>query len=461
VSFVVSVLLARLLDPAVYGTIALVTIFTTIMQVFIDSGLGTALIQKKDADDVDFSTVFYFNLLMCVALYGIMFAAAPLIAAFYDIPELKPLVRVLSLTLLLSGVKNVQQAYVSRRMQFKRFFFSTIGATIVSAVVGIAMAYLGYGVWALVAQSLMSNLVSTVILWITVGWRPKRCFSVERLKGLFSYGWKLLVSGLLNTVYNDIRQLIIGKLYSSSDLAYYNKGHQFPQLIVSNVNASIDSILLPVMSAEQNDRERVKAMTRRAIKISTYIMMPMMVGLAVCAEPFIRLLLTEKWLPAVFFLRIFCITMAFYPIHTANLNAIKAMGRSDLFLKLEVIKKIYGIAVLLATMWISVEAMAYSLLVTTVLSSFVNAFPNKKLLNYSYFEQIKDMLPTILLSTFMGGIVFCLNFLPIGDVLVLILQIIVGIIVYAFGSVLFKLDSFTYLFSVLKGYLQKKVNSKE
>lgn len=456
VSFIVSIILARLLDPTVYGTIALVTIFTTIMQVFIDSGLGTALVQKKNADDTDFSTVFYFNLVMCLALYGVMFLVAPLIAGFYEIPELTPIVRVLSLTLVISGVRGIQQSYISRKMLFKRTFFSTIGATAVSAVVGIVMAYSGFGVWALVAQTLTSNLASTVILWITVKWRPIWAFSFSRLKSLFAYGWKLLVSSLLNTIYNDLRQLVIGKLYSSADLAYYNKGHQFPQLIVTNINTSIDSVLLPTMSKEQDNRERVKDMTRRAIKISTFVMAPMMIGLAVCAEPFIRLLLTEKWLPAVFFLRVFCFTMAFYPIHTANLNAIKAMGRSDLFLKLEVIKKIIGMVALLATMWISVEAMAYSLLATTLLSSFVNAFPNKKLLGYSYWEQVCDMLPAIFLAVGMGAIVFCVTLLPLNDFIMLLIQVPLGVLIYVGGSWLFKMESFIYILAVVKSYLKRK-----
>ena len=456
VSFIVSIILARLLDPAVYGTIALVTVFTTIMNVFVDSGLGTALIQKKNADDTDFSTVFYFNLAMCTALYGLMFLASPLIAHFYERPELTAIIRVLSLSLVLSGIKSIQQSYISRHMLFKRFFFSTIGATVLSAVVGIVMAYRGFGVWALVAQTLTSNAVSTIILWGTVKWRPKLLFSWSRLKGLFSFGWKILVSSLLNTIYNDLRQLIIGKLYTTEDLAFYNKGHQFPQLVVANINTSIDSVLLPAMSEQQDNRERVKAMTRRAIKISSYIMMPMMMGLAVCAEPFIRLLLTEKWLPCVFFLRIFCFTMAFYPIHTANLNAIKAMGRSDMFLKLEIIKKIYGLAALFATMWISVEAMAYSLLVTTIISQIVNSFPNKKLLNYSYFEQIRDMLPTILISVIMGAVAFCVTLLSLGDFVTLIIQIPVGVIVYIACSAITKNESFLYILSVVKGYLKKK-----
>ena len=336
VTFIVSIVLARLLDPTVYGTVALVTIFTTIMQVFVDSGMGNALIQKKDADDLDFSSVFYFNMAMCSVLYLIMFFAAPFIASFYRMPELTAIVRVLSFVVVISGVKNVQQAYVSRHLMFKRFFFSTLGGTIGAAVIGIAMAYLGFGVWALVVQMLFNAAVDTTILWITVKWRPKKMFSFQRLKSLFSYGWKLLASSLIDTVYNDLRQLIIGKKYSSGDLAYYNQGKKFPQLIVTNINTSIDSVLLPTMSKAQDDMAAVRSMTRRAIKTSTFLMMPAMIGLAVCAEPLVQLILTEKWLPCVLFLRIFCITYAFYPIHTANLNAIKAMGRSDLFLKLEI-----------------------------------------------------------------------------------------------------------------------------
>ena len=266
VTFIVSIVLARLLDPSVYGTVALVTVFTTIMQVFVDSGLGNALIQKKDADDLDFSSVFWFNLAMCSFLYILMFVSAPLIAAFYKAPELTPLVRALSLILIISGVKNVQQAFVSRNMMFKRFFFATLGGTLGAAVIGIAMAYLGYGVWALICQMLFNALVDTIILWITVKWRPQRKFSLARLKVLFSYGWKLLVSHLIDTVYNELRQLIIGKIYSKSDLAQYNRGKQFPHVIVTNINTSIDSVLFPTLSKAQDDPSVVKNMTRRLLE---------------------------------------------------------------------------------------------------------------------------------------------------------------------------------------------------
>lgn len=453
VSFIVSIVLARLIEPEAYGTIALVTVFTTILQVFVDSGMGNALIQKKETDDLDFSTVFFFNLFVCSILYLLIFIAAPWIALFYEQPELTSVIRVLCLTIVIAGLRNVQQAYVSKTMQFKRFFYSTLGGTIIGAIVGILMAYMGGGVWALVAQQILNTAVGTLILWITVRWRPKKMFSFQRLKGLFSFGWKLLAASLIDRVYNELRSLIIGKMYSSADLAYYNRGNQFPNVIVTNINTSIDSVLLPTMSAEQDHRDRVRAMTRRAIKTSTYIMMPLMMGLAICAEPVVRLILTETWLPCVPYLRIFCFTYAFYPIHTANLNAIKAMGRSDMFLKLEVIKKIIGLIALVSTMWFGVIWMAYSLLFTTLISSIVNAFPNRKLLGYSYFNQLKDMIPQICLSCVMGVVVYGIHFLDLRDIVTLIIQVVVGAVIYISGSKLLKLDSFEYIWKTARGFL--------
>ena len=452
VSFVVSIVLARLLEPSVYGTVALVTVFTTILQVFIDSGLGTALIQKKNADDLDYSSVFYFNFVVCIILYLGMFIAAPYIAKFYGNMSLIPVIRVISLTLIISGVKNIQQAYVSSNMLFKRFFFSTIGGTIVSAFVGIFMAYIGMGVWALVAQQLSNAMIDTMILWITVKWRPKAVFSWERLKSLFAYGWKLLVAELLDTVYNNLRNLVIGKMYSSADLAFYNQGDKFPKIIVTNINTSIDSVLLPTMSSEQDNKARVKEMTRRAIKTSTYIMAPLMMGLAFCAKTVVELVLTQKWLPCVPFLQIFCITYMFYPVHTANLNAIKAMGRSDIFLKLEIIKKIVGMSLLLSTMWFGVMAMAYSLLVSCVLSQIINSWPNKQLLGYGYLEQLRDLIPGVILAVIMGICVYFIGYINLPNIIVLIIQVIVGATIYIVMSIVFRLESFLYLWNMVKTY---------
>lgn len=456
VTFIVSIVLARLLTPEDYGTIALVTVFTTILQVFVDSGLGTALIQKKDADDLDFSSVFYFNFFVCTVLYIGMFLAAPIIAGFYGDSSLIPIIRVISLTIVISGVKGIQQSYVSRNMLFKRFFFATLGGTIFSAFLGIGLAYIGFGVWAIVAQQLSNTAIDTLILWITVKWRPKKMFSWNRLKGLLSFGWKLLVSSLLDTVYNNLRNLIIGKFYSSADLAYYNQGDKFPKIIVTNINNSIDSVLLPTLANEQDNKERVKNMTRRAIKTSTYIMAPLMMGLAFCATPIVQLILTDKWIPCVPYLQIFCITYMFWPIHTANLNAINAMGRSDYFLKLEIAKKIIGMVLLLLTMRMSVMIMAYSLLVSTLTSMIINSWPNRKLLGYSFKEQIIDILPGILLALVMGIVISFIRLLKLSSILTLLIQIMIGAAVYIGASYIFKIESFEYLLGIVKGFVRKR-----
>lgn len=456
VSVVVSFVLARMLDPSVYGLVAKVTIITSIMLVFVDSGMANSLIQKKDPDDLDFSSVFFFNVAFCLVLYVGLFFAAPLIAEYNGQPELTAIVRVLGLTVVVAGVKNVQQAYVSKTMQFKRFFFATLGGTAVSAAVGIAMAYKGFGVWALVAQQLSNVTINTCVLWLTVGWRPKAMFSLKRLRALLGYGWKLLASGLLDTVYNKLREIFIAVFYTDTDLAFYNRGNALPNLIVENINSSIDSVLLPVLSAEQDHAEQVREMTRRAIKVSSYIIMPLMMGLAVCAEPFVRFFLTEKWLPCVPYLRIFCFTYSFYPLHTANLNAIKAMGRSDLFLILEIFKKAVGITALLLTMRLGVYPMALSLLATSVLSQIINAWPNSRLLNYSYLRQLADLLPTILLAAAMGACVYPVSLLGLSDIVTLVIQVPLGVLVYVLGSKLLRIDSFEYLMSIVKKLVRRE-----
>lgn len=460
IQFIVSLVLARLLMPEAFGTISLMMVFINILSVFIDSGMGSALIQKKDADDLDFSTVFYFNLFMCSFMYLILFLCAPLIAEFYNNSELTLLVRVIGISLLFSGVKSIQQAYVFKNMLFKNFFFSTLIGTVISAVVGITVAYKGYGVWALIFQNLTNNVIDMIIIWCLVKWRPKWMFSFERLKGLFSYGWKLLASALLDTGYNQLRALIIGKVYSTADLAYYTKANNFPSIIITNVNSSIDSVLLPSMSSVQDSVESVKGMTRRAMKTSIYVMAPLLMGLAACGQSVISILLTDKWLPSYPFMVIFCITYMFYPVHTANLNAIKALGRSDLFLKLEIIKKVVGITAILITFKISVMAMAYSLLVTSVLSQIINSWPNKKLMNYSYIEQLKDILPGLLLAAFMGGCVYCVNFLHLNNWLTLIIQVPLGAIIYIGLSALLKLESFTYVLDMTRPIINKIFDKK-
>ena len=450
VTFVVSIILARILSPEYYGTIALVTVFTTILQVFVDSGLGTALIQKKDADDLDFSSVFFFNMFMCVVLYIVMYIASPYIAAFYNDKGLTPIIRFISLTIIISGVKGIQQAYVSRNMLFKRFFFSTIGGTIASAIIGIILAYRGYGVWALAIQQVSNTAIDTLILWLTVKWKPKFMFSFQRLKRLLRFGWKLLVSALLDTIYGNLRNLIIGKKYTSADLAYFDQGDKLPKAIVTNINVSIDSVLLPTMSKMQDKTEAVRTLTRRAIRISVYIVAPLMIGFACCADSLVRLVLTDKWLPCVPFIRILSVSYLFWPIHTANLNAIKAVGRSDIFLKLEVIKKAVALALLLSTMWFGVKIMAYGLIVECLLGLIVNTWPNKKLLHYGYIDQMRDIAPSVLLSMAMGVAVYCVGLISMPEIVKVVAQITLGIVIYVAGSGIFRMKEFEYLIKKLR-----------
>lgn len=455
ITTVVSVVLARILMPEDYGIITLVTIFITICDVFVSSGFGQALIQAKDADDTDFSSVFYASLVISAVLYAIVFFIASPIAAFYGNELLAPVLRVMGLRIPIAAINSIQQAYVARRLQFRKFFFATLAGSIVSGAVGIFMAYKGYGVWALVGQYLTNAVMNTVVLWIIVKWRPKLLFSFGRLKHLLSYGWKLLVSGLLDTGCSELYSLVIGKQYTSEDLAYYDKGQQFPKLIATSVTGSFDSVLLSSMSKVQDDKEKVKQATRKSIRLSSYILIPCMMGLACVAEPFTKVVLTDKWLPMVPFLQIMCFVYAFYPIHTANLNALKAVGRSDLFLILEIVKKVVGIGILLATMWFGVLWIAIGSVFSTVASALINAFPNRKLLHYGYLEQIKDLLPAIGLSALMGVPVYFMSYLPLNTLLVLVLQIIVGIALYVSFSALFKVESFRFIVDNIKFGLEK------
>lgn len=456
VTFLVSIVLARLLSPDDYGAIAMVTVFVTISQVFVDSGLGTALIQKKDADDVDFSTVFYFNIFLCCLLYGIVFFTAPYIASFYNNLELTSVLRVLGIVIIISALKNVQQAYVSKQMLFKRFFLATLGGTLFAAVIGIVIAYMGGGVWALVTQQISNVLIDTIILWLTVRWRPKKYFSLERLKNLFSYGWKVLASSLITTLYMNLRQLVIGKVYSSSELAFYNKGYQFPNLFVTNINSSIDSVLLPALSKEQDDVKRVKQITRLSIRISSYVMWPLMCGLCVVAEPLIRVLLTDKWIEVVPFLQIFCFALVLEPIQTANLNAIKAMGRSDVLLKIEIVKKTLGIGILLVSMKFGVFAIAIGVLIYSLLASMINSFPNRNLLHYGYLEQIKDILPSIILSLIMMLCISHFHAWIEDNILRLIVQTLIGIILYLGCSHVLRFEPYTYIKNTVSEILSKR-----
>ena len=469
VQFIVAIVLARLLSPADFGLIALVTVFVTIANVFVQSGLNTALIQKKNADNLDFSTVFYSCLALAVLLYLGLFFGAPIIAQFYNNQvELIPVIRVLGLMLPLGALNAIQEAYVARNMMFKKLFYRSIGAIIPAGIIGVVCAYLGFGIWSLVAQQLSNAFLICVIMWFTVKWRPSLSFSFERWKGLFSFGWKLLCSALLDTFYRNIRDLVIGKLFTPADLGFYNRGDQFPKIIIANINSSIQSVLLPSLSTVQDDRARLKSLARRSIKTSSFLILPMMTGLAAVAKPLTLVVLGEKWLPAVPFIQICCFSYAFWPIHTTNLSAINAVGRSDVFLKLEIIKKCYGLAVLALAIWLfrSPIGIAMSAAITAPLGSFVNAYPNKKLLNYGFIEQMKDFVPSFLLSLAMGVIVylggdFLTDSLGVSPILLLIVSVVVGLLLYLGLAKILRFECLDYLIKTLKEFRNRKSSSKE
>lgn len=457
ISAVVSILLARILTPDDYGKVALVTVFNNIMYVLLDCGIGTALVQKKEVDELDYSSAFFFSIVLSLVLYGGMFVAAPYLAAFYNDPSMTPIFRGISLTVAVCGIKTIQQAHVTRNMKFQYFFYSAFAGAIVSTVLGLGLAYMGFGVWALVVQQVSNITVDTLVLWKLSSWRPKMEFSWQHLKGLLSYGWKLLASSLSSVIYNNLRSLIIGKMYTSADLAYYNQGDNLIYNIASSVDTSIESVLFPVMSSLQDDRAQVKNMTRRSIKTCTYIIAPVMMSTAFCAEPLVRLILTEKWLPCVLFLRVFCLGYACWPIITANLNAAKAVGRSDLYLKCQLLNEGVCILLLLATFRVSVEAIAYGMLITNVVTQILDAQLSKKLIGYGYLEQIRDILPTLLLAAGAGLCMYLVIFLHLPDLLTVIIQVVVGLGIYLTGSAILELDTFEYFKDVLAPSIRQKL----
>ncbi|MGP6146539.1 lipopolysaccharide biosynthesis protein [Jeotgalibaca sp. A122] len=458
--FVVQIILARLLEPEQYGIISIITVFIAIANVFVQSGFNTALIQKKEVNETDYSSVFYLSLAISVVLYISLFFTAPLIADFYSMAQLVPVIRVLSITLIIGTITSIQNAVISRNMEFRKLFTSSLGATLISAVVGITMAYSGYGVWALVAQQLTNQIAITFILWVTVDWRPKLLFSFKRVKVLFSFSSKLLISQLLDTLYNNLRNLIIGRLYAPVILGYYNRGEQFPSLIVTNVDSSIQSVMLPALSSQQDNRKRMKDMMRRSIVTSSFLVFPMMIGLAVIAKPMVSIILTDKWLPSVPYIQIFSLSYALRPIHTSNLQAINALGRSDIFLRLEIVKKTMGIIVLAISVNYGVYAIALGAILTSVISSFINAYPNRALLDYSYLDQVKDIMPSFLLALSMGVFIYGVQFLDIPVPLVLILQIFAGTVFYFGVAKLLKMETYEYLFKTIKEVLSKRKTMK-
>ena len=458
VSLGVTVILARILSPKEYGVIAIVTIFTEISNVIVVHGFGTALIQKEKPSSEDYSTIFYANMIITFSLYGLLILFAPAIAQFYKMDQLTPVLRVLGVQMPIAGISSVQQSFISKKMEFKKFFFSTIIGTVISAVVGILMAYKGFGVWALVAQLLTNRVIDTIILSFTSGWKLTKEFSLVSLKALVSYSWKITASSFLITIYDNIRGLVIGKKYTADDLAFYNKGRHFPNLIAGNINTSISKVLFPALSNEQKNISNVLSMTRRAIKESTYILTPLLFGLAACSNSFVTVFLTEKWMPIVPYLRVMCIVYALQPMQTASIQAFKSVGKSGVYLKLEIIKKILNILIILISLFAfnNVFIVALGALLAELVSTVINIPANKKLFGYNYLDQVKDIASPFALSSTMFLVVFGAEYLVGKGLICLILQIIIGGFFYIGISMLFKMESFIYTKDIIKGLINKK-----
>lgn len=455
VTFVVSLIISRILGPSAYGMVSILLIFINLSEVFLTAGFGNSLIQKKDSDAIDFSSVFYFNVIFSIILYIIIFIAAPYIEDFYgkDYYGLTAALRVLAIRIPITAINNVQQSYVSKNMIFKKFFFATIGGSLGSAIVGITLAYAGLGVWALVYQYLFNAIVNTIVLWFTVRWRPVLQFSFNRLKSLIKYGWKLLVANLVFSLSNNIRSMLIGKVYSSSDLAYYNKGKQIPDLATDTLNTTILSVMFPALCKIQDDPIQMKALIRRAVKTLAYFIVPVLFGMAALSEKLVMIVLAEEWMGTVPFIQIFCISGIFQPITKPCQQVIKALGRSDLFLILEFVKAIVTIVILIITLNFGVIYIALGYIVSSLIGMMIDISVGGKMINYTFGEQIIDILKPIVVSIVMCAIVYLLNFIPISNIILVLLQAIVGIVFYWFVSFVSKDETYLY---VINKFLKRK-----
>lgn len=457
VTLIVSIVLARFLTPDDYSVVSIVTIFFTFANVFISSGFNTALVQKKKVDLEDYSSVLYISIALSVLIYAILFFTAPALANLYSLPVLIPVIRVMGLTLIINAFKSILCAYVSATLQFKKFFFSTLVGTVISAFVGIGLALTGAGPWALVAQQMTNMTIDTLVLLITTRVHFGFVFSFNKVKSLINYGWKILVSSLISTAYDEINPLIIGIRFSGADLSFYTKGKSFPALISNTVSDTFSAVLLPVMSKLQDDIDAVLSYTRRFMKISSYMIFPLMIGFLAVSDNFISVVLTDKWLSASIYIKIFCLSYMFNIIQNGNLQAIRAIGRSDIILILEIVKKTLYFLVILGFVLFtdSPVLLAVSSIINTVFATLVNTFPNRKLIGYKYRLQILDLLKNFLSALIMGITVYAMNYLPINKFILLVLQVMTGAVIYILISIITKNENFYYFLNFAKRFLKK------
>ena len=430
VDFIIGLILANILLPADFGLIVMLAIFLAISRSFIDSGFANALIRKKDRTEVDFSTVFYFNIVVGLFFYFLLFFTSPYIAAFYDVPILEDLTKVVAINLLISSLTVVQRAKFTINVDFKTQTKASLLAAIISGITGILMALKGFGVWSLAAQSVISSCINMIMLWIYSGWKPQLVFSMTSFKEMFSYGSKLLISGLIDTTYRNIYTIVIGKKFSETDLGYYTRADSFTQFPSSNITGILQRVTFPILSSIQDDDKKLQETYRKFLRLSAFVVFPLMMGLFGVADPLIRLLLPETWNGAILLLQILCLSQMWYPVHAINLNLLQVKGRSDLFLRLEIIKKIIGVSVLIVTIPLGVAAMCWGAVISSLIALFINTYYTRKLIQVGYLRQMKDLLPTLINSISMGIIVLGITRLIHINILALIAGITFGVIYY-------------------------------
>ncbi len=457
-TLLVQVVMARMLDPDEFGMLAIMLVFVNVGNVIVQSGLNTAIIQAPDVSERDYSTVFWMSLGISLLLYAGIFLAAPLVAAFYEMPAMVWPLRGLVLVLIINAYNSIQEAIVARQLQFNKTARATVVAGLVSGGAGVAAAALGAGIWSLVIQQLVQQGCKCVVLASQVSWKPRLVFERKRAVTLFRFGWKLLVSGVLDQAYQSLSDLIIGKVFTSTQLGYVSQGKKYPYYMGSMLDGIIQPVMLSTVSRVQDDRDRVKRLVRRALKTSTFIIVPAMTCFAIAATPIVRLILGEKWLPSVPFLQLYCIVYALLPIQTTNLQALNGMGRSDLFLRLEVIKKVLGVTVICFTSFVigDIYAIVIGSVCVSVASTFINASPNKKVIGYSYSEQLRDILPAFLLALVSAVPTAAVGMLGLGDLLTIVLEILVMIVAYLGLAAIFKVEEFSYLMGTLRDLVGRK-----
>ena len=418
VNLIVQIVLARLLTPSDFAIVAIITVFITIANIFIQTGFGTALIQCEQVDDDDYSTIFFVSLITSVMLVLILAIIAPLISSFYKMSELTILIRAQSIIIFIGAFNTVQQAVMSRRMQFKKNFYARIIACLISGIIATIAAYKGLGVWSIILLNVSNNLFYTILLWILVKWKPKLVFSINSFNKLFSFSWKLILANLIGTLYDNLRTLVMGKFYDKSLLGYYNRSDMIASSLMNGVTSSISAVMLPVLSRYQNDVNKIKEKLKKTFSINCFICVPMMFGLAATADNLIIILFTSKWSTSGIFLSILCIGYSFYPIHSANLQALYAIGESGVVLKLEIIKKLLGVLLIFLSIPFGVYAVAASVVVMSILSTVINSIPNIRYIGYSLREQILDVSPYYIMSIIMYILLemycllslYCVNF---------------------------------------------------